>query len=67
MSYGAQVTTHGASALKYSVGRWIWYVDVTLPDINGFALCSELRAKRYLGPILFASGNRSLAAKVQAF
>jgi DNA-binding response OmpR family regulator len=42
-------------------------LDVNLPDINGFALCKELRARRYLGPIIFLTGRGDISDKLEGF
>ena len=51
------------------VGREIALViaDVHLPDIDGFMLCQEIRARRYTGPILLISAEGSLDAKIRGF
>lgn len=42
-------------------------LDVNLPDINGFALCKELRARRYYGPIIFLTGRGQINDKLEGF
>jgi two-component system, OmpR family, response regulator RegX3 len=42
-------------------------LDVELPDLSGFALCQELRARRYHGPLVFLSGRAQLADKLEGF
>ncbi len=42
-------------------------LDVNLPDINGFSLCKELRARRYYGPVIFLTGRSDLADKLEGF
>jgi len=42
-------------------------LDVNLPDISGFALCKELRARRYLGPIIFLTGRGEIEDKLEGF
>jgi len=42
-------------------------LDVNLPDINGFALCKELRARRYYGPVIFLTGRADLSDKLEGF
>jgi two-component system, OmpR family, response regulator RegX3 len=40
-------------------------LDVNLPQVDGFQLCSELRARRYKGPIIFVSGKSETSCKVE--
>jgi two-component system, OmpR family, response regulator RegX3 len=42
-------------------------LDVNLPDSDGFRLCSELRARRYRGPVIFLTGQIDIASKVEGF
>ncbi|RIK36691.1 MAG: DNA-binding response regulator, partial [Chloroflexi bacterium] len=42
-------------------------LDVNLPDINGFSLCKELRARRYYGPVIFLTGRADLEDKLEGF
>jgi len=42
-------------------------LDVELPDLSGFALCQELRARRYHGPLIVLSGRGQLADKLEGF
>ena len=42
-------------------------LDVNLPDINGFSLCKELRARRYYGPVIFLTGRSDLEDKLEGF
>jgi len=67
--YHILVATNGQTAIEQIVGSEIALViaDVHLPDISGFDLCVEIRARRYSGPILLVSGERSIEAKVQGF
>ena len=41
-------------------------LDVNLPDMNGFALFKELRARRYLGPVIFLTGHGDIPTSVRA-
>jgi DNA-binding response OmpR family regulator len=56
-------------ALRAIIGRETDGVllDVDLPDVSGYDLCTELRAKQYLGPVLFVSQRRDVRAKLRAF
>lgn len=42
-------------------------LDVTLPDTDGFALLSELRARRYSGPSIFVTARADIANKLRGF
>jgi two-component system, OmpR family, response regulator RegX3 len=42
-------------------------LDIGLPDLSGFALCQELRARRYCGPLIFLTGRGQLADKLEGF
>jgi DNA-binding response OmpR family regulator len=42
-------------------------LDVNLPDINGFNLFRELRARRYSGPVIFLTGQGEIDAKLEGF
>lgn len=41
--------------------------ETELPGMSGFQLCSELRGRRYQGPIVFLSRNRDPGIRVRAF
>jgi two-component system, OmpR family, response regulator RegX3 len=42
-------------------------IDTDLPDMDGFNLCKELRARRYNGPILLVSESRSARDEMRSF
>lgn len=42
-------------------------LDVRLPDISGFAVCRELRARRFCGPVIFISARSDLDGKLEGF
>jgi DNA-binding response OmpR family regulator len=42
-------------------------LDINLPDMSGFTLCQELRARRYGGPIIFLSGRNDIDSKLNGF
>ncbi len=42
-------------------------LDVNLPGANGFEVCSELRARRYTGPVVFVTGKNDVSSKVNGF
>jgi DNA-binding response OmpR family regulator len=67
--YRVQVAGTGSAAIEAIVGREIAVVvaDIQLPDMTGFALCDEIRARRYSGPILLVSSETSIEAKVRGF
>ncbi len=56
-------------ALAQVVGRETDAVllEVDLPDMDGFVLCKELRARRYNGPLIFVTERGETADKVRAF
>lgn len=41
--------------------------ETDLPGMTGFQLCSELRGRRYQGPIVFLSRDRDPGVRVRAF
>lgn len=42
-------------------------LDINLPDTDGFALLSELRARRYAGPSIFVTARGGIADKLRGF
>lgn len=67
--YDTVVVMRGSQAYAEIVDQHAHLVilDVNLPDINGFALCKELRARRYYGPIIFLTGRGDLEDKLEGF
>ncbi len=67
--YEAVIADRGSQAFGEVIGLEtdLVVLDVNLPDINGFALCQELRARRYYGPIIFLTGRGDLNDKLEAF
>ncbi len=67
--YDTVVVTRASEAFAEIIGRETQLVilDVNLPDLSGFALCQELRARRYHGPLIFLSGRGELADKLEGF
>lgn len=42
-------------------------LESRLPDMDGTTLCKELRARQYVGPVIFVSAENVVGAKVEAF
>jgi two-component system, OmpR family, response regulator RegX3 len=67
--YNVSTVSSGRQAFPEIVGREtdLVLLDVNLPQINGYQICSELRARRYNGPVIFISGNADVTSKVEGF
>ncbi|RIK47104.1 MAG: DNA-binding response regulator [Chloroflexi bacterium] len=67
--YDTVSVSRGSQVFAEVIGRETHLVilDVNLPDIHGFDLCKELRARRYNGPIIFLTGRRDIADKLEGF
>ncbi|RIK46192.1 MAG: DNA-binding response regulator [Chloroflexi bacterium] len=67
--YETVTLTRGSQAYAEIIGRdtQLVILDVNLPDINGFSLCKELRARRYYGPVIFLTGRADLEDKLEGF
>jgi DNA-binding response OmpR family regulator len=65
----AVLTRSADEALQAIVGRETDGVvlDMDLPDVSGHELCAELRAKQYVGPVIFVSERRDVQDKLRAF
>lgn len=65
--YEVVTLTRGTHAYSEVVDRdtQLVVLDVKLPDINGFSLCKELRARRYYGPVIFLTGCADLEDKLE--
>jgi two-component system response regulator RegX3 len=65
----AVITRTAAEALEAVLGRETGAVllDVDLPDLSGLELCKELRARQFVGPVLFVTSHRDTRDKTQAF
>jgi two-component system, OmpR family, response regulator RegX3 len=67
--YSVSTVGSGRDAFAEIVGREtdLVLLDVNLPQINGFQVCQELRARRYFGPVIFVSGYADTNSKLQGF
>ncbi|HVB64028.1 MAG TPA: response regulator transcription factor [Nitrolancea sp.] len=59
----------GEEGLRAIVGRETDGVllAIDLPDVSGYVVCKELRAKQYVGPVIFVSERRNTHDKLKAF
>jgi two-component system response regulator RegX3 len=65
----AVLTRSAEEALRAVIGRETDGVllEIDLPDVSGYELCKELRAKQYVGPVIFVSERRDTQDKLRAF
>lgn len=67
--YDAVAVSRGSQAVPEVIGRPtdLVILDVALPDIQGFDLFKELRARRYAGPVIFLTGRGDITDKLEGF
>jgi DNA-binding response OmpR family regulator len=67
--YETVVVPRGRDAVGEIAGheRTVALLEVDLPDIDGFRLAEELRARRYNGPIIFLTNRCALDDKLEGF
>jgi two-component system response regulator RegX3 len=67
--YQVDTARSGAHAIAQLVGRETALVllETRLPDVDGFALLGEMRARRYAGPVMFVSSVSNIQTIVTAF
>jgi two-component system response regulator RegX3 len=67
--YSTVSVGRGSLAFAEVVGREtdLVILDVGLPDIDGFSLCKELRARHYNGPVIFLTSRTDISSKVTGF
>ena len=67
--YSTVSVGRGSLAFAEIVGREtdLVILDVGLPDIDGFSLCKELRARHYNGPVIFLTSRTDISSKVTGF
>jgi two-component system response regulator RegX3 len=67
--YDTVTVCRGSEVFDEVLGREtdLVILDVGLPDIDGFSLCKELRARRYRGPVIFLTSHGDVTSKVVGF
>jgi two-component system, OmpR family, response regulator RegX3 len=67
--YDVISVARGNQVIEHVVGREtdLVILDVNLPDVDGFDVCTELRARRYSGPLIFLTCRSSTADKLEGF
>ncbi|HMM43841.1 MAG TPA: response regulator transcription factor [Thermomicrobiales bacterium] len=68
-SFEVAIASRGIDAFDLVLTREtsLLILDVNLPDTDGFALLSELHARRYSGPSVFVTARGSIADKLRGF
>jgi len=66
-AYAVDVVGNGVEVLSWveSAGYDIVLLDIMLPDMNGFDVCRQIRAKGYRMPILMLTARDALPDKVE--
>jgi DNA-binding response OmpR family regulator len=67
--YDAITVSRGSQVFEHVIGHDtdLVMLDINLPDIDGFAVCRELRARRYNGPLMFLTSRSGITDRLEGF